>query len=89
MSDTTHAPITKERARQLVDRVCIFDDAEQNAALLALVVGIADREGDPERYNAACAAMKHVFMYSREFETTYATFLAHAVRQRNERMVSR
>jgi hypothetical protein len=81
MSDTTRAPITKERARKLVDRVCIFDDAEQNAALLALIAGLADPKGDPERYNAACEAMRHIFMYSREFETTYAEFLGGAVKR--------
>lgn len=79
--DSTHDPITPERARELVDKVWMNGDGadEQNAALMALIVGIADHEGDPDRYHAACAAIKHGFSYSRVGEDALAAYLASAV----------
>ena len=53
--------ITPDRARELVD-IIACDDGEINEALIELMAGVSDLDGDPARANAALNALLHAFV---------------------------
>jgi hypothetical protein len=57
-------PITPERAIELVDVIASCYDEPTSSALIELISGIADLEGDDRRADAALNALLRAFIYT-------------------------
>lgn len=57
-------PITPERAIELVDVIASCYDETTSSALIELISGIADLEGDDRRADAALNALLRAFTYT-------------------------
>ena len=57
-------PITPERAIELVDVIASCYDEPTCSALIELIAGIADLEGDDRRADAALNALLRAFTYT-------------------------
>ncbi len=56
-------PITPERAKELVD-IIVCDDFEINEALIELIAGVVDLDGDMARADSALNALLHAFTHT-------------------------
>jgi hypothetical protein len=67
--------ITPDRAKELVD-IIACDDREINEALVELIAGIMDRDGDPARADAGLNALLHAFTHMATSYEALCVFLA-------------
>lgn len=73
-SGLPHGPLTTARALQLVERILPHDDDDQAAALMELVLAVANDEDHCHREDMAHFAMQHAFTMCMAFDESAKDF---------------
>lgn len=79
----SNLPVTRERARELVDLVLLHDDPDIRDALIELICGLMphapsdDKYALDERFLAGLAALTHAFTETRRAGNELGAYLVH------------